>query len=216
MRRLIPTALLAGLVLLGGCAGPIKERVKPDLVKALPMESRIELLDAENGLFAAIDALDEARSDLSDAEQAADAAGERIDEAKDQRKKASKEGNATGESIAELAITEAKARKDFLQVQLKVLRAQVHVKECELDAARGRYELAKAKEVKRVNLEGAEKLKVEDFEAQVQKLDDRVKQAQADADQAKSDAETEKKAWDDSRQALAHATGGAQGSAFVE
>lgn len=213
MKRLA-LALLA--LSTAACAGPIKERVKPDLVKALPVESRIELLDAENGLFAAIDALDEARGDLGDAEQEADAADDRIDEAKDQRKKASKEGDATAQSIAELAIAEAKARKEYLHVQLKVLRGAVKVKECELDAARGRYELAKAHEVKRVNLEGAEKLKVEDFDAQVQKLEDRVKAAQAEVDQARADIEPDKKAWDDSRQALAHATGGAQGSAFVE
>ena len=209
--------LLATFVLsLWGCSGPVKERVKPDLVRALPMESRIELLDAENSLFAAIDGVDEAHNDVEDAQQELDQADERIDEAKDQRKKASKEGDANGATIAELAITEAKARKDYLKQWIKVLRALVKEKEGELDASRGRYELAKAKEVKRVNLDGSEKLKVEVFEDQVTRLDDRVKDLQAKADEIKTVADEEKKAWDDSRSELAKATGGAQGSAFVE
>jgi peptidoglycan hydrolase CwlO-like protein len=208
----------AVLVLLGlcACSGPIKERVKPDLVRALPMESRIELLDAENALFAAVDGVDEAKSLVEDAQHESDQADDRIDEAKDQRKKAKKDGDANAESIAELAIVEAKARKDFLKVEAKALRGMVHVREAELDVARGRYELAKAREVKRVNLDGSEKLKVEAFEAQVERLEERVKNLQADVDGIRSGGDEQKKAWDDSRAELARATGGAQGSAFVE
>jgi len=207
--------LLLG-VALAACAGPIKERVKPDLVKELPMESRIELLDAENGLFGAIDEVDDARSNLEDGEAAVDQAGDRIDEAKDQRKKASKEHDDAGVQVAELAITEAKAHESFAKLQVKVLRAEVREKEGELDVARGRYELAKAREVKRVNLQGSQKLKVEDFENQVGRLEDRLKKLQAEEDAQKAVANEQKKAWDDSRDALARATGGAQGSAFVE
>ena len=211
-RILLATVVFA----LWGCSGAVKDRVKPDLVRALPMESRIELLDAENGLFASIDGVDEAHNDVEDAEQELDQADDRIDEAKDQRKKAKKEGDANAESVAELAITEAKARKEYLKQWLKVLHAIVKEKEGELDASRGRYELAKAKEVKRVNLDGSEKLKVETFEDQVARLDDRVKNLQADVDAVKQSADDQKKAWDDSRSELAKATGGAQGSAFVE
>ncbi|MBS2031324.1 MAG: hypothetical protein JST54_25720 [Deltaproteobacteria bacterium] len=213
MKRIVLASIVFALC---GCSGAVKEHVKPDLVRALPMESRIELLDAENGLFAAIDGVDEAHNDVEDAQEQIDQADELVDAAKDQKKKAKKEGDANGESIAELAITEAKARKDYLKQWIKVLRAIVKEKEGELDASRGRYELAKAKEVKRVNLDGSEKLKVEVFEDQVTRLDDRVKDLQAKADEVKSAADEQKKVWDDSRSELAKATGGAQGSAFVE
>jgi chromosome segregation ATPase len=209
--------LLVGLALaLAGCAGPVSTRVKPDLVKALPVESRIELLDAENALFASIDALDAARDGLEDAERQADLADGNVDEAKDQRKRARDTHDATAESVAELAITEANARKQFLKFQQKVLRATLKVREAELDAARGRYELSKAKEVKRVALQGTEALKVDAYEAQVQRLDDRVKAIAADEGAVRADADARKKEWDDARAQLAKATGGAQGSAFVE
>lgn len=208
---------LAALALCAAaCAGPVSTRVKPALVQALPVESRIELLDAENALFAAVDAQDAARDALEEAERQAEQAGANVDEARAQRKHAREAHDAAAESVADLAITEAEARAQFLKVQRKVLRAGLKRADAELDAARGRYELAKAREVKRVALQGTESLKLEAYEAQVQRLDERVKAVAGDEEAVRADAQAKKKEWDQAREQLARATGGAQGSAFVE
>jgi hypothetical protein len=213
MKRVILALTLGAMV---ACGGPVSLRVKPSLVKALPVESRIDLLDAENALFAAIDSLDEARDDVENAEAESDAAGDRIDEAKDQRKKAREAKDSGASDVAELAIAEAQERKKYLKVQLRVLHKDVEGREADLDVARARYELARAQAVKKAALDGSQKMKVEDYEAQVAKLEERAKAVHDKADAMRQDAETQKQSWTDSRAALAKASGGAQGSTWVE
>jgi chromosome segregation ATPase len=207
---------LVMVAVLAGCGGPVSLRVKSKLVKALPVESRIDLLDSENALFAAIDNVDETRDALETAEADYDAAGDRIGEAKDQRKKAHEAKDSGAQDVAELAIVEAEQRKNYLKVQLKVLRKDLELAEAELDVARGRNELSKAEAVKKAALDGSQKLKVEEFEAQVAKLEERVKAMHDKADALRQEADTQKQTWTDSRAALAKASGGAQGSAWVE
>jgi chromosome segregation ATPase len=216
VQLLLLSAVLLPAGLLTGCGGAVSLRVKPALVKALPVETRIDLLDAENAMFASIDAVDESKETLEQAEAELDASDDRIDEARAQKKKAQKGNDAAAADIAELAINEARERQKFLKVDLKVLEGDLHVKEAELDAARGRFELARAQAVKKVNLDGSQKLKLEEFQAQVDKLDARVAKVKESATALRGVADTQRQSWTESRNALSHATGGAQGSTWVE
>jgi chromosome segregation ATPase len=198
------------------CGGNVGLKVKDKMLKQLSVEARIDLLDPENSMFAAIDMVDQAHDELENAEEEYEAANDRINEAKEQRSKAKEAKDSNAVDVAELAIEEAKQHKSYIKAEMKVLRKIIEVREAELDVAHAKFELARANAVKAASIEGSEKLKIEDFQAQVDKLDEKAKKRQEDADAVKAEADDQKKTWLDSREALAKASGGAQGSAWVQ
>src|SRR5580658_6374616 len=84
------------------CAG-LSLRVGGDSMKALPVEERLELLDAENDLFAAIDRRDDALQALDDARDAYGKSGKLLAAAESELAKAQDEHDQQGIVVGKLA-----------------------------------------------------------------------------------------------------------------
>jgi len=174
-------AVAAALLLLPGCG---LLRVDDSAVQRLPLESKLDLIEAENDLFIAVDAVDEAanrvietKEDYKKADNAISEAGEALsqaEQAKDQKLI----------DISRLSVTESRQRRDFLDSWEDVMWAQLDVEKAKLELARGRYEKARAQAVKKANVEGAQKIKIEDYDRQVAELEATVKKRVADAAKA--------------------------------
>ncbi|MGI5861781.1 MAG: hypothetical protein ACOX6T_06940 [Myxococcales bacterium] len=208
MRRAFPL-----LLLLAGCG---LHRVDPAAVKALPLEARLDLLEAENELFIAVDAVDEASFRLEDAREAYRSADDRIDEAKAALGQAEKGKDPHLIEVARLAVQAAKEREAFLDVWRDVEAARLDVEKARLELAQVRFERTKALAVKRANIAGAEKLDLEDYDAAVADLEEEVKQREEEARLAEEGAGKARSRWQATRKLLAQKTGGGQGSPWVE
>ena len=161
-------AVLFALTLLAGCG---LMRVDESAVQRLPLEAKLDLIEAENDLFIAVDAVDEAatrvletREDEKKADNAISEAGEALSQAeqvKDQKLI----------DISQLSVTEGRQHRDFLSAWEDVMWAQLDVEKAKLELARGRYEKARAQAVKKANVMGAQSIKVEDFDKQVKEYE---------------------------------------------
>ena len=208
MRRALPL-----LLLLAGCGFA---HVDAAAVKALPLEARLDLLEAENELFIAVDAVDEASFGLQEARDEYRDAGRRIDEAESALEQAEARKDERLLEIARLSVQAAEQREDFLDVWRDVQAAGLDARRARLDLAQARFERTKAAAVKRANIDGAEKIDLEDFDAAIASLEKRVEAREQDAKQEAEAAEKVRATWQATRQLLAEKTGGGQGSPWVE
>lgn len=192
------------------------KRVSPDVVTRLPIEAKIELLEAENDLYAAIDRYDEAVDRALHTREELRRARARIGEAKEARSRASDAKDPRQREISALAVEEAHQKRDFLDEWVEVQWALVEVEEANLDVGRARYEHAKAILAKKTNTQGSEKLDPASFEVQVKRYAERAQAVLAVAEARRKRAEEVRSGWNTTRRALAQKTGGALGSAWVE
>src|SRR5262249_47562772 len=119
--------------LLGVACGPsVSLRVEQRSVQGLPLESRLDLLDAENDLFAAVDRRDDAEQGVEDARNAVRKANDRISEEEHDLDKAEDTHDKQGVVVGKLAVKEAKLRRDYLETQIDVARAHLRVEEARL------------------------------------------------------------------------------------
>ena len=100
MKRL----LLLTLPLLAACGPRYGMRVPDDMVKKLPYETRIELLEAENALALAIDKVDQASSEIVRARDNIRRARSRAKAAESELDKAE---DSVSKEVAQLTIDEA-------------------------------------------------------------------------------------------------------------
>ena len=113
--------LLLGLLTVGAaCGGHYNTKVPDDMVRQLPYENKIDLLEAENDLFIAYDKVDETenevtrtRDQIRRAKRAEGIASDEVGQAKDP---------ATRE-IAQLTVDEVRARIEYLRALRYELRA---------------------------------------------------------------------------------------------
>ncbi len=192
------------------------KRVDPEVVGRLPLESKIELLEAENDLYIAIDRHDEAVDRALHTRDELRRARERISEAKDARKRAKEENDPRQIEVADLAVEEAYEKRDWLDAWVDVQWALAKAEEANLDVAKGKFERAKANMCKKANVRGSEKLDMAAFDAQVKGLEARAKRIADDAEAERKKAEEVRTRWNTTRRSLAQKTGGALGSAWVE
>lgn len=208
-----PAPLLVAALALTGCG---LLRVDEAAVARLPLESKLDLIEAENDLFIALDAVDEAAQRLGETREEYAGADARIDEAKEALGQAEAGKDPKGVEIARLSVQESKQRKDFLSAWVDAVDLQLEVERAKLELARARYERTRAQVVKKANVEGAQKIKVEDFDQQVAALEAAVKKALERAKAGNAAAEKVRGTWYATRRTLASKTGGAQGSPWVE
>ena len=188
-------------------------RVPNEVITKLPYETRIELLEAENDLAAAIDKVDESENEVArtrDAirrsRQRETAAWREVGDAHDARSR----------EVAELALEEARARVEFLRAQQDTNVQNQWQEELALRCAFAKFEVARLEVARKAKVEGSEKLKPEDFARQVADCESELKRRQESrADEKKRFAEA-RKAWDDKKQALAKKTFDARASPYVE
>ncbi|MBI5544003.1 MAG: hypothetical protein HY901_08960 [Deltaproteobacteria bacterium] len=207
-------ALAIALALLT-CGCGIK-RVDEAAVARLPLESKLDLIEAENDLFIAVDSVDEAANRVLETREDYRNADQRISEAKEALATAESANDPKLVEIGKLSVQESKERKEFLSAWEDVMWAMLDVEKAKLDLAKARYERSRAQAVKKANVEGAQKIKVDDFDKQVAELEAAVKKETAAAQSQNANAEKVRGTWYATRRVLAAKTGGAQGSPWVE
>jgi len=210
MRHLIAPACA---LLLSGCG---LLRVEERAVALLPLESKLDLIEAENDLFIAIDAVDEAANRVNETKDDYRNAGNRIAEAKEALNQAELAKDPKLIEVGKLSVQESNDRQAFLSYWVDVMWALLDVEKAKLELARGRYERTRAQAVKKANVSGAQKIKMEDFDKQVASLEADVKALTAKATSRNAAAEKVRGTWYATRRVLAQKTGGAQGSPWVE
>ena len=198
-------AVLA-VVFLSACG---LKRVPPEVITRLPLENKIELLEAENDFYIAVDRHDEATDRALHTRDELRQARARIGEAKDARSRIKSESNDPRQAeVADLAVEEAYEKRDWLESWVGVQWALVSVEDANLEVAQARFEKAK--------VQGSEKLDMAAFEAQVKSLEAKAKHKAEDAEADRKKAEDVRGKWNATRRALAQKTGGALGSPWVE
>jgi chromosome segregation ATPase len=204
------------VLVLSACGPSVSVTVKRESLLALPVESRIDLLEAENELFGAVDELDDAEQALEDAREALRRANRRVGEAEDNRDKASNSKDPKNREIGVLAVQEAKLRRDFQETAVDQADVQLEVVQARLLVAQARFERTKAEAVKKANTKGASDIKLKDFDEQIVRLESRVKSMKAELTKGQAAEDKARKAWATASRKLADLTGGAQGSVWVE
>ncbi|WP_225409848.1 hypothetical protein [Stigmatella hybrida] len=205
--------LLLTLPLLAACGPRYGMRVPDGLVKKLPYETRIELLEAENDLALAIDRVDEAgneivraRDNIRRARSRAQAAEAELDRAED----------AVSKEVAQLTIDEAEARVKYLRAKQHLNVALLDVEQLALRCAFARFELARVTAARKAKVEGSERLEPKEFEEQVAECDAEVKEERAELGKDTSDETQAREAWEARKAALAKKTFDAAASPYVE
>jgi hypothetical protein len=211
MRHLLLLAA-AGLCL-GGCGPAYGRRVPDDLLKKLPYESRIDLLEAENNLAVAIDRVDESENEVQRAR-------ENIRRAKERRSAADDEvGKATDDvsrEVAKLAEDEADARVDYLKARQKMNVRNVDIEKLSLRCAFAEFEVARLQVARKAKVEGSEKLSPEDFDLQVKTCKEDVAARHQDLKEQEQELAKAKDDWEQKKTALAKKTFDARASPYVE
>jgi hypothetical protein len=214
MRHAPRHRLLAGLlVLAAGCGSRYGAKVPDNLVRALPYENKIDLLEAENDLFIAYDRVDETENEVSRtrdqirrAKHAESIASDEVGQAKDP---ASKE-------IAQLTVEEVRARIDYLRAR-QTLNVQLReVEEVARQCAVARYQLARLLAVRKAKVKGSESYKPEDFERQAKNCDSEVADRRKGLKPDEESLTKTRTDWDKRKEVLAKRTFDARASPYVE
>ena len=212
---LLLRSALAGVALLASACGPkYGLRVPDGVVKNLPFETRIELLEAENELAVAIDRRDESQNDILRAR-------DQLRRAKDRLRAAKQEvGNAddpVSKEVAALALTEAEARVKYLRAHQDVNVRLLDIEELSLRCAVARYEQSRLDAARKAKVEGSENLDPKRYEDQVKSCDQEVAARRAELKaQEQAEAEKAKVSWEKEKSALAKKTFDARASPYVE
>ncbi|MHB1846565.1 MAG: hypothetical protein ACYCWW_17215 [Deltaproteobacteria bacterium] len=203
-------------VLLGGCGGGLSLRVPKASLVRLPVEERLDLLDAENDLFAAIDRRDDAAQAVEDAREAHRRAGALVSEAVRDLDKANDSGDRDSALVAEEAVREAKLHRAWLDEAIDLAEDALEVAKAEVLVSRARFERAKAEAVKRAKLKGTASLMLADFDAQIARFERNARSLRRELSAAQARAEKVRSAWLGESRKLSDMTGGARGSPWVE
>ncbi len=197
------------------CVG-LSLRVGRDSIRALPGEERLELLDAENDLFAAIDRRDDALQALDDAEDSYGKTGKLLASAQQELNKARDENDQQGVTVGKLAVEEARAHRSYADRAIDLEHDELDVASAFVLVAEAQFEKAKAEAVVRAKVKGASGIVVAKFEAQVKHFQKRAKSIEADLKSDTKSADAIRARWTTLSHQLSDQTGGAQGSPWVE
>ncbi len=210
------TTAILGVALALGCVPSVSLRVEERSIKDLPLESRLDLLDAENDLFSAVDRRDDAEAAIDDARVAMRHADARVDEAEQNLDQARQRKDPGGIDVGKLAIEEAKAHRKVREWEQRFAHKDLAVAEAQLIVAQARFERAKADVAKKAKTAGAAEIKLVDFDKQIERLLSYAKGVQREADALRKEAEKDQQHWQGLSRQLSELTGGAQGSAWVQ
>jgi len=205
---------MAALLLLGmGCGGHYSTKVPDDLVRQLPYENKIDLLEAENELFIAYDRVDEAenvvgqtRDQIRRAKRAEGIASDEVGQSKDPATK----------EIAQLTVEEIRARIDYLRARQSLNVELVDVEEVARQCAVARYQLARLQAVRKAKIKGSESYKPEDFERQAKACEAEVAERRKDLKPDEERLTKTRADWEKKKEVLAKRTFDARASPFVE
>ena len=201
---------------LSACGSDPSLRVDGSVLERMTIENKLLLFDAENELDIAIDDRDQVVDRLS----ALQIEKRRVE---DRRKRAAadlefyKSKNDSAQSgISALRTASAVARLKHLEAETAAQEVRLERQERALIVARARFELAKARLVRRNNVPGAAKLNLADFEKQVERYQSRVAALAPKLEAAEARVAQREDAWSQAAARLRDASGGAYGSRWVE
>lgn len=204
------------LPLLATACSTLAFTVDGDLLQEVSLESKIMLFDAENDVSIAIDELDQIQRDIREIKQDIRDAQEQVAEAESDAARASGKDDDEAELLGETAAEVFELKIDYLMGELDYLGEKREIQDNLIDVAKAKFELAKAKLVKKNNVRGVEDIEIEDYEAQV---DYYVEVAQMDQEwlaELATEVEGIKTFWLEERTKLQEASGGALGSPWAE
>ncbi len=205
-------ALLVTVVLGAGCA----KRVDRDLLRDLTVESKLVLFEAENEYSIALDEQEMLKRQINDLRaqvREIDALKTEADGDAD-RARARKDDKAA--EVAKKAYDILDLKRRFVEQRVRVLKAKYGAQERLVKVAEAKYELAKAKLVKKNNVRGADKIDLADFEQQVDKKVEKARTAQAAVDEAEKEADAKKQEWLAARNQLESSAGGGASSPWAD
>ncbi len=207
---------LASVLALSSCLSAPRLRVDPDVLDKITIENKMRLFEAENELNIAIDARDQVVDEIAQLKDDLKRARKKRDVAERDEDVFEDKGDAERVRLATLRREAASAHMDYLDARLDWARERLGKERKSLIVARARFELAKAKLVKKNNVPGASRIDLEDFEAQVQDYSEDVDEADEDIQEAKAAMDGMEQAWVAKNDALRSASGGALGSRWLD
>jgi chromosome segregation ATPase len=198
------------------CASAPSKRVDGKVLEKLTIENRLLLFDAENELNIAIDARYQVVDEIDAIKEDIDRAKQKLQTARRDEKSFSGKGDGEQARIAGLRADAQKQRIRYLDARLDWARERLDVEDRRLVVAKAEFELAKARLVKKNNVPGASRIKIEDFTAQVEKYKSKVEDADEDVERALTRLSEREEAWIAASQTLQEASGGALGSRWLD
>jgi len=190
--------------------------VDRDLLSEITIENKLLLFDAENDVAIAIDERErlareiyQAKMDIIDAEA-------QVDETYDDEDRADAKGDDKRAQLSAMAREVFILKIDYLELNLAYLRDKLEAQDGLIMVAKAKYELAKAKLVKKNNVRGAQDIELADFEEQVSDYVQHAKDAMVDLSEFEKEVEAYKKQWLHTRDQLMAASGGGLGSPWAE
>ncbi len=204
--------LVTVVVAAGGCA----KRVDRDLLRDLTVESKLVLFEAENEYSIALDEKEMLKRQIIDTRVQVKEINALKNEAEADadRAKARKDDKAV--EVAKRAYDVLDLKRSFVKARIHVLEQKLSAQERVVSVSYAKYELAKAKLVKRNNVRGADKIDLADFEKQVDQLVAKARYAQGAVDDAEKEAEARKQEWLAARNQLESSAGGGASSPWAD
>ncbi len=209
-------ASIALVSLLVSACGGLGYQVDRDLLNEVSVENKLTLFDAENDVSIALDEREQIRREIQLVKQEIEDTEKQIEEAREDADRAADKGDAEREQVAVMAEEVFYLKKDFLKEQIGLLRERLSVQESYIYVAFAKYELAKAKLVKKNNVRGAQDIDIEDFEEQVDEYVLKARDMNQDFAEYEQEVEQVKQAWLTRREELQKASGGGLGSPWAE
>lgn len=207
---------MACVAALAACGSDPRLRVDGAVLEKITIENKLLLFDAENELDIALDDKDQVLDEL----EALDRRRAKVEE---ERARARRDidlfrdkGNPERAEIAALQARAAEAQLEHLEAERKAALVRLEREERALVVARARFELAKARLVKRNNVPGAADLKLEDFEEQVERYQERVLDLDDELDEAQAEVDATEEAWSMAAARLRDESKGAYGSRWLD
>jgi hypothetical protein len=210
------TALALALMSLAACGPSVSLRVSRQDVQELPVEERLDLLDAENDLFVAIDKRDDASQAVDDAKVAYRQSARRLSASVADLDRAERAGNPQDMALAKIAVQEARLGRRYQSLASDLAAGNLEAMDAELLVARARFEKAKAEAVRRAKVKGSSEIVVAKFSDQLTRLERYAAKSEKSLQAIQAKADAARNAWLAVGQKLSDLTGGAKGSPWVQ
>ena len=210
------TLVIVVLALSATACGGLSYTVDRDLLKDVSIENKLVLFDAENDVSIALDERESLKKQVGEARQDISDAKAKIKEAKADAERAADKGDANAQQVGDLAEETYDKKIDYLNERISFLKRRLDAQERLIYVAWARYELAKAKLVKKNNVRGAGDVEIPDFEEQVDKFVELAKEDTESLKQEEAQLAAVQQEWLAQREKLQAASGGGLGSSWVE
>mgnify|MGYP001599717660 CR=1 FL=1 len=207
---------LGALMVASTSCGGLSQTVDRRLLRDIGIENKLQLFEAENEVSIALDEREQlVREGQRLQRQVALTEAQRSD-AEDDGKRASSKGDTKAEALAKLAVEVLGLKLAYLEEALDLLDERLDAQERLTQVALAKFELAKAKIVKRNNVSGASGLDLADFEEQVDGCVAQAKVAQQDLARVEKGVDEARARWIAAREKLQKQSGGGLGSTWAE